>query len=724
MSKFTVENCTCPFFGRPKDLYQTTLPSYKDVILCCLEERRLMGRNGKSNKEPRFSVIAETVAMKVIDRYKSACIPHVTFTRVVQLITALHKKYRKVKLYHIKLKINASEALRNHIETFKLKGQNLFDIASCKCKSFIDCECPVDKRVPLKAQVFLLDQRCARKRFKRTKIEVVEISPEISPLSSQQLSENASSQNSESLSNSEDFVVPSNLCEEKLSTQCRLNLDRTVLVAQRYGVSERATAAIASSVLADVGLVSDGKRNLVTDKNKVRRSKIKLSSSLETEFRNNLVAPQSLYFDGRKDDTILQVKMGSKFRRSTVKEEHISVLSEPGTEYLGHFVPMSGSAEDICNGLYELMLKKGGINNLESVGCDGTVVNTGWKNGIIRCLEKKIGRPLQWIICLLHFNELPFRALFTAIDGVTDGPNSFSGSIGKALKDCEKKSVIKFKKIPFILPEVDKKDLSQDQKYLYNISAAIGSGECPFNLSIDQPGPLNHARWVTCANRVLRLYVSTSKPTPALKTLVIYLLKVYVPQWFRIRRDKSLKNGSRHFFNAIQLSRYLPKKHRIIVDKTIARNAFFALPENILLSMISDQRAEVRKEALNKILHARLGNTEHPQVQSCKLPEINFNAAEYFELIDWSETSYVSPPVLQKVSNEELIRRLSLDNVYSDWEFYGLPCHTVGVERLVKLVTEASSKMCGPDSRDSWIRATLESRRRMPQYNSKKEFVV
>ena len=63
--------------------------------------------------------------------------------------------------------------------------------------------------------------------------------------------------------------------------------------------------------------------------------------------------------------------------------------------------------------------------------------NTGWKNGVIRKLELKLGRPLQWFICL-HFNELPFRHLFESVDDDTIGTTSFSGEIGKKFTDCEK----------------------------------------------------------------------------------------------------------------------------------------------------------------------------------------------------------------------------------------------------------------------------------------------
>ena len=68
-----------------------------------------------------------------------------------------------------------------------------------------------------------------------------------------------------------------------------------------------------------------------------------------------------------------------------------------------------------------------------AIGCDGTNVNTGAHRGVIRLLEQRLGRPLQWFVCLLHANELPLRHLLIKLDGVTSGPKLFSGPIGSLL---------------------------------------------------------------------------------------------------------------------------------------------------------------------------------------------------------------------------------------------------------------------------------------------------
>ena len=69
------------------------------------------------------------------------------------------------------------------------------------------------------------------------------------------------------------------------------------------------------------------------------------------------------------------------------------------------------------------------------------VVNTGCDNGVysvIRKLEVHYRKPLHWFVCLLHTNELPLRHILITLDGVTHGPNSFSGPIGKSLKNGDK----------------------------------------------------------------------------------------------------------------------------------------------------------------------------------------------------------------------------------------------------------------------------------------------
>ena len=65
---------------------------------------------------------------------------------------------------------------------------------------------------------------------------------------------------------------------------------------------------------------------------------------------NSTQVTQSLYaifFDGRKDKIIVQEKKGSSYYMIEVVEEHIVLLSQPGSVYIGYVTPDFGSSEDI-----------------------------------------------------------------------------------------------------------------------------------------------------------------------------------------------------------------------------------------------------------------------------------------------------------------------------------------------------------------------------------------
>ncbi|GBL86082.1 hypothetical protein AVEN_238929-1 [Araneus ventricosus] len=122
----------------------------------------------------------------------------------------------------------------------------------------------------------------------------------------------------------------------------RLGLHSTPVVGDRCGASERAVAAIASSVLHDVGLITSNNSDLVVDENKLRREKVKVRKDLKSQALSEAQALtlKGLYFDGCKDSTLIEEK-----------------------------------------------------------------VDTKRKSGVIRRLELKLCKPLQWVICLPHFNE-------------------------------------------------------------------------------------------------------------------------------------------------------------------------------------------------------------------------------------------------------------------------------------------------------------------------------
>ena len=84
-------------------------------------------------------------------------------------------------------------------------------------------------------------------------------------------------------------------------------------------------------------------------------------------------------------------------------------------------------------------------------------------------------------------------------------------------------------------------------------------------------------RWITVASGALRLYFQTSHPSLGLRKFVAFIIQVYAPVSFSIRKDGHVTNGSRHFFNLIRagLDHLKTIKERELFKESILNNNFF-----------------------------------------------------------------------------------------------------------------------------------------------------
>jgi hypothetical protein len=442
------------------------------------------------------------------------------------------------------------------------------------------------------------------------------------------------------------------------------------------------------------------------DRNKIPRER----KSLRLAYKNNDSTISGLFFDGRKDQTLRRVED----RQTVVSEEHISILSEPGSKYFDHAMPSSGSAKSIAESILDTV----DCTNLVCIGSDSTNVNTGFNNGVIRRMEIELGRPLHWSICLLHLNELPLRHLFITLDGAMTGPHSFNGPIGKSISTSLQQPIVNFAVIAGEPIACDKALLSSDQLYFFEIVNAVKTGIVPENFDSRVPGRLNHARWLTLANRVLRLYTSTEAPSNELKLLVTFIVNSYAVVWFDIKKNANCWDAARHYFKMIETSRFLPVRYRVVVQQVLKRNSYPAHIESIILAMLKDNRQVIRRLALKRILRAREEDIPNRKFQ---IPEIRLQATSYEELLDWQTTPRLEPVLTKHISTAQISSWLS-STTDVDIDIQPFPCHNQAVERLVKIVTESASKVYGHDSRDGYIRVLLERRKLMPHFDMKSQF--
>ena len=451
-------------------------------------------------------------------------------------------------------------------------------------------------------------------------------------------------------------------------------------------------------------------------RHKVHRARVQRRKDHSTD--KSKIKLTGLYFDGKRDVSMVNQKEGNKFYKK-VTEEHISLLMEPGGKYVGHFTPATGSSRSILQGIVKFTEDNGiSMDSILAIGCDGTNVNTGTKGGLIVLMEEYLGRPLHWFICMLHANELPLRHLFSNLDGKTSGPRCFTGPIGKLLQNCEIKPIQTFDPIEVPPVVIDKTDLSTDQKYLLEIYEAVSSGRVSEDLGKRSPGSLNHARWLTTANRILRLYVSNVHQENNLITLVNFVMRVYVPMWFEIKANPYVASGARHIFKAISLVKQQPVDVQKIVVPVMQRNAYFAHHEIILLTMITDERPTIRELAWRRIKKSR-ENKSSQKVREFKIPELKFDCNDYQDIISWQSINVTEPPATMAISDSELDNYISAKHLFEADKY---PLHTQAVERAIKVVSEASSRVCGQTTREGFITARLASRERVSIFESKKDY--
>ena len=247
-------------------------------------------------------------------------------------------------------------------------------------------------------------------------------------------------------SGAEDEFVPETDPEPAASVKVQKNYDEIpniALASVRYGIGLRPTAAIATAALIDAGFITEDDTSKVIVKNNVKRAQEKLMRELGEEFEEKCREEggiSCILFDGRIDLTNVMMEAEGSVQSfpAKIKEEHYSVVSEPGSNYLFHFTPEKASkeephAEKIAKVLFAWLKERGFDKTLWAIGGDSTNVNTGVKAGVMRKLELHIGRKLVWLVCNLHTGELPLRHLIVALDGPTLSDNKLSGTIGKLL---------------------------------------------------------------------------------------------------------------------------------------------------------------------------------------------------------------------------------------------------------------------------------------------------
>lgn len=286
----------CVIFGPPSDIPVNQLPTYSDVIRQCNMIRYQL-KKANNNKEPSLSDILEATAQKVESVWNKASLPTVSHNRVTQMMRKHHDEYRKSLKSKQGEKNKSSFAL--HVGQLKNCSDKLFDICTCKCSDDTECKCDKSRKVPPNERNFISDQRLLRQMVignidikqsiqirkrqerkvrMRQRMMLARPSRKIEGEVGSCLVQEEQEENEKEDEHEEQEVVVDEDAGTKIAgdstdsksidskqnntdvktepvartskAQLRVKLPRFALACDRYGVSDRSAAAIASAVFA------------------------------------------------------------------------------------------------------------------------------------------------------------------------------------------------------------------------------------------------------------------------------------------------------------------------------------------------------------------------------------------------------------------------------------------------------------------------------------------
>ena len=169
---------------------------------------------------------------------------------------------------------------------------------------------------------------------------------------------------------------------------------------------------------------------------------------------------------------------------------------------------------------------------------------------------------------------------------------------------------------------------------------------------------------------------------------------------FKIKCSPSVIHGAKHLHETTKKTRCLSPAIQEIVLPVLQKNSYFAHSENVLLAMINDEIKNIQELGLRKVLRSRKLCNSVTNIKACKIPNINFDADNFYDMIEWQNVVVTLTPLLHDIAADVIWRAINKGTqILSGNELLNSPFYTQAVERMIKLVTTASSKVCSQKSR-------------------------
>lgn len=263
----------------------------------------------------------------------------------------------------------------------------LFRISRCKCsiENNSPCLCAVEHKIPDNVEAFFIDQCGARLCSLsdvgldvRASTSTAVTGPTATATSATEYTPGSDDEFEFESSQLEDANTPMEDVQLKVS-DIRLRYYSSAL--DRCDISNRHGSLLASMMVKDLQDAIAAKESVsanvreqmvqllddvVIDKSKVFRSRQKFREEAKTAAQCHELL-SCISFNGKKERTLKTVN-------NIVVEEHITILKEPNSKFIGYVTPSGSTAKDIQIAVVDFLLQNHyNLDNLVAIGCDGNL---------------------------------------------------------------------------------------------------------------------------------------------------------------------------------------------------------------------------------------------------------------------------------------------------------------------------------------------------------------
>ncbi|KAL4104515.1 hypothetical protein QTP88_019810 [Uroleucon formosanum] len=579
---------------------------------------------------------AKLVIREVIIFWEKARIPVREEYDLLKKVESLYNKWRNLQKHSTR----KSAKDRKNEEIFVNKLNDIFDIVHARALDIMKIEC--DKQ-------FLIAQRtkgrpgcllgidrknqkleeCIEKNLKN-KLERkkrvykdMEISERV--VNSETVVFSSASSDSDEIEehnfntiSEEEVIEQPNLFQ--LRGKTNFITDKMAAALDRCKISDRDAVhillAIAESFGININELIINRTSVNSIRQRFRKNRIE---ALRVNFNPSQIGPCVVHWDGKLLPSLSEKKLVDRLP---------IIISYKGIEQLlGVPELISGTGENQATAVYQALEDWGLTDNVQALCFDTTASNTGRLKGACILLEQKLEREILYLPCRHHILEVVLRSAFEIKIDIASAPDV---PIFKRFQKCwpninvnnfhigledtfvfQSLQNLKDELLIFCINRLKQYQPRDDYKELLELTIIFLGQTPPNGIFFKVPGPIHHARWMSKAIYSIKIFLFrnefklTLKENNALRDLCIFIVRIYIKQWFCARAAALAPNMDLQFIKDIILYEVIDEQISKSALKKMCGHLWYLTLEAASLAFFDDKVSSQTKIKMVKAMQSR-----------------------------------------------------------------------------------------------------------------------